>query len=62
MGRILLICGYYPVYEKGVYRGKEFCVSHGINMSTDEIVILPNAHPLNLGGKYDKDLCEWVIG
>ena len=61
---IVVICG---LFEKEDFLGyptgeKEFGVSHGIDMNTDQIVILPPvSHPELLGAKFDQQLGEWVI-
>jgi hypothetical protein len=36
-------------------------VSHGINVDTDEHVVLPQVHPSELGAKIDIDVGEWII-
>ena len=61
---ILCVTGWFPVYgDDGHYTGREeFVVSHGINMDTDETVILPCEHPEILGAKYDIDIGEWILG
>ena len=37
-------------------------VSHGINIDTDEIVVIPqDRHPSELGAKYHDGMGEWVL-
>ena len=61
---IVVICG---LFEKEDFLGyptgeKEFGVSHGIDMNTDQFVVLPCAsHPELLGAKFNQQLGEWVI-
>lgn len=61
MSRIILITGKYDTYINGIKGEKEFVVSHGINEDTGISIVLPNEHPMKLGGKFDIELGEWVI-
>jgi hypothetical protein len=59
---IVLICGAFDIYRKGIKTGeKEFVVSHGIDSETMKTVILPSEHPARLGGRWDQQLMEWVL-
>ena len=61
---IVVICGFFEKEDGfGYLTGeKEFGVSHGIDMNTDQIVILPPvSHPELLGAKFDQQFGEWVI-
>lgn len=59
---ILLITGWFYNRTEGSSKGqKEFLVSHGIDLETDQVVILPNEHPKNLGAILDVNSGEWVI-
>ena len=61
---IIVICGYFQKEDRfGYLTGeKEFGVSHGVDMTTDESVVLPCvSHPELLGAKFDQQLGEWVI-
>lgn len=61
---IVVVCGLFEKYDfLGYPTGeKEFGVSHGIDMNTDQFVILPHvSHPESLGAKFDQQLGEWVI-
>lgn len=40
---------------------KEDIVSHGVDIDTDETVILPPESPLALGAVYNSQLGEWVL-
>jgi len=35
--------------------------SHGVNTDTDEIIILPNVCPEEVGAKFDLNIREYVI-
>lgn len=39
----------------------ELLVSHGIDYNTGKTIILPCDPPHMLGGKFNKDLQEWVL-
>ena len=61
---IVVICGFFEKEDSFGYPTgeKEFGVSHGIDMNTDQIVILPSvSHPEELGAKFDQNLGEWVV-
>ena len=61
---IVVICGFFEKEDIfGYLTGeKEFGVSHGVDMITDQIVILPPvSHPELLGAKFDQNLGEWVV-
>ena len=61
---IVVICGFFEKEDGFGYPTgeKEFGVSHGIDMNTDQIVILPSvSRPELLGAKFDQQLGEWVI-
>ena len=58
---IVVICGLFEKEDSlGYPTGeKEF---YGIDMNTDQIVILPPvSHPELLGAKFDQQLGEWAI-
>ena len=61
---IIVICGFFEKEDGFGYPTgeKEFGVSHGVDMNTDQIVILPPvSHPELLGAKFDQQFGEWVI-
>lgn len=60
---IICITGWFKTYDdNGVPTGRsEFVTSHGIDTITDEKVILPNVHPVELGAEFDGILEEWII-
>ena len=39
----------------------EIIASHGVNLRTEENVILPCEHPKDLGAHFSKTYNEWVI-
>lgn len=46
----------------GYPTGKRTLVSsHGVDLSTDEPVVLPNEHPMHLGARFDDQYMEWII-
>jgi len=60
--RILCVTGTFDVYDGSVITGQtEFVVSHGVNMRTGKIVIMPNDHPRSLGAKQDPVDGEWYL-
>jgi hypothetical protein len=62
MSRVILICGYFDIYEGNRNTGKkEFVVSYGIEEDTFKTVILPVEHPSKLGGRFDTEIGEWVL-
>ncbi len=62
MGRIILICDNYPIYNNGVRSDKkELLVTYAFHEDTNEPCIVQNVHPQELGSKFDCDLNEWVI-
>ena len=64
MSRIILITGYYDIYDiNGLPTGKkEFLVSHGINEDTFENVVVENVPPKFIEGAYfDNELHEWCV-
>ena len=61
---IIVICGFFEKEDRFGYPTgeKEFGVSHGVDMNTDQIVILPPvSRPELLGAKFDQQFGEWVI-
>lgn len=61
---IIVICGFFEKEDGFGYPTgeKEFGVSHGVDMNTDQIVILPLvSRPEKLGAKFDQNIGEWVI-
>lgn len=59
---ILLVTGWFPVYDNFGYTGeKVFGVDHGIDLDTGRTVVLPELHPKELGAKFNDELQEWVI-
>ena len=58
---IVLVCGKFAIYERGIKVGEEFVASHGVNPDTMETVIVPCEHPVALGAKFDEALGEWVL-
>jgi hypothetical protein len=61
---IIVICGFFEKEDGFGYPTgeKEFGVSHGVDMNTDQIVILPPvSRPELLGAKFDQQFGEWVI-
>ena len=59
---IVLACGTFPIYERGVNTGrKEFCASHGYDYHTMKAVCVPSEHPAKLGAVLNKEMGEWVI-
>lgn len=60
---LILITNNFPVldsmgFETGRY---ELLVDFAVDTNTGRNVCVPNEHPRNLGGVYDKVLQEWVI-
>jgi len=39
----------------------QLVVSHGIDMETDEVVVMPPVHPRETGAMFDMRLGEWVL-
>lgn len=58
---IILVCGNFPIYERGVKVGSEFVASHGVDSITLENVVVPQEHPERLGAKFDRNIGEWVL-
>ena len=63
MQRIILITGTFPVLDSDGYPTdkREFTIDHAFNESTMEAVVVPSVHPLQLGGKFDTTIQEWVL-
>ena len=64
MSRIILITGYFDVYDNDGYPTgeKEFIVSHGFYEDTFKYVVVENVHPRNITGAYfDAELHEWCV-
>lgn len=62
MSRIVLVTGYFAVYDhRGVKIREEFGTSHGIDEDTGRTVITSGEHPAVLGAKFDPELQEWVL-
>ncbi len=61
MSRIILICGLFPVYRRGIKIGEEYVASHGVDEDTGKGVIVSNDRPTKLGAKRDPNTGEWVI-
>jgi hypothetical protein len=62
MSDILCITGWFDTYKDGIKTGKkEFLVSHGVDMETGKVVILPNEHPSVLGAFKHQESGEWII-
>lgn len=61
---LLLICNWFPVLDShGIPTGREeLLVDYAVNPETGMNVCVPNQHPSTLGGKWDNDIGEWVIG
>ncbi len=36
-------------------------VSHGFDVHTNQLIIMPNVHPCEVGAKFDIDIGEYVI-
>lgn len=61
---IILITGYFDKYDRNGHKTgeKEFVVSHGIDLETGKMVILPCDPPHTFRGAYiDSDIGEWVL-
>ena len=58
---IILVCGKFAKYKRGIKVGEEFVASHGINPDTMETVIVPCEHPVDLGAKCNETLGEVVL-
>lgn len=59
---IILVTGWFPIYDKGIDTGKkEFVVSHGVDVDTGRDVILQSVPPERLGAKYNMEIGEWVL-
>lgn len=58
---IILVCGKFAKYERGIKVGEEFVASHGVNPDTMETVIVQCEHPERLGAKFDRNIGEWVL-
>lgn len=56
---MIILITYTKINERT--RKKELIVSHGINSTTNETIILPNVNPTELGAIYDSELCEWIL-
>ncbi len=63
MSRIILITGTFPIYNRGIKVGEEYCVSHGVDEDTLKTVIIDQSRrPDNIPGAYfDKEINEWVV-
>lgn len=40
---------------------KKLVASHGVDIDTDRIVIMPNEHPTQLGAVFDDEYMEYII-
>lgn len=60
---VIAITKWYAVVDNyGMPTGeKEQLVSHGVDTETDEVVILPQVSPSELGCVYDIELGEYVL-
>ena len=58
---IILVCGNFPKYERGIKVGEEFVASHGIDPVTLETVVVSCEHPTKLGATFSETFGEWVL-
>jgi len=61
---IILVTGEFDIYDKdGIPTGKkEFVISHGIDLKTGKVIIMPQVPPLDIkGAYYDSEIDEWIL-
>jgi hypothetical protein len=60
---ILLITKYFETLDTyGFPTGeKELLVDYGIDLETDQTIVLPNIHPKEIGGEFDKTYNEYIL-
>jgi hypothetical protein len=60
---IVLITGWFPVYDRNGYPTgeKEFGTSHGVDLATGQDTITSTEHPQKLGAVFNHEMLEWVI-
>jgi len=40
---------------------KHLLVSHGIDLGTGKVVVLPSVTPQEIGARFDEEMCEYVL-